>query len=216
MSLIRAFHVHFLRVIYTHGSKFQALCLLHEGFFFYSADLHIPCSFPEVLIKVRKKTPSHQAERSKPNTSESWRHFNPPPPLSLASPTRRPPSSPFLLWGTCSSHLPPAVRGAGHIWLHRSHMASTPPASCETLFPLLLPTTHRQCTFKGSSLIMQHFPLLFILCWASIDMQGAGTFSSCSTGLISVFATLNANSCHFACHTSPCRTDTRLTIHVKC
>lgn len=131
--------------------KFQAVCLVCEGLF-YPEDLHAsPCSFPEVLIKVRnsdEKPTSHQAERSQPNTSESWRrsfrsfpstHFTL---LSHLSPSLQsfPQVRDLCLWSPACSTRPWAHVATSVPWgrpycqtLAGAHPASYPPCNPKTM-----------------------------------------------------------------------------------
>lgn len=135
--------------------------------------------------------------------------------LSLLSPLPRASSS--FMWETCFSDLLPAIRGPGRTWPYRSPWG---PTCCETLAgpprllslfnPLLLNNNHLKeaCSLCNAAFNYLSSAELALTCRELILFH-------CLTVVIRVFVTLNANSCHAACHTAPYRADTRLTVHAK-
>lgn len=139
------------RFFYTHGLNFRQ-SVWFAKVSFTPEDLHAsPCSFPEVLIKVRnsdEKPTSHQAERSQPNTSESWRrsfrsfpstHFTL---LSHLSPSLQcfPQVRDLFLWSPACSTRPWAHVATSVPWgrpycqtLAGAHPASYPPYNPKTM-----------------------------------------------------------------------------------
>ena len=86
--------------------------------------------------------------------------------------------------------------------------ASSPPSSPSTPDNAHLKEVHSLCNAVFNYLSSAEPPLA---------CEGGSSVSSVFTsGDPCVFATLNANSCHAACHTAPRRPGTRLAIHAKC